>query len=216
VRIVLLGPPGSGKGTQGRLLGSRLGIPVFGMGDLLRGEIRKGTDIGLSIEPVLASGNFPPNDLVMDVLFNHLEGCDSFILDGFPRDDAQAEALDSFLCARQRPLMGAFFFHLSENLLLSRLLNRYVCSSCDAPYVKNVREPEIVDVCDFCGGTGFTSRQDDREDVARARIERARLRDKMVLEYYAKKGILQEVDGSLSVEEVTEQVFSCLGSLCPV
>jgi adenylate kinase len=182
VRIVLLGPPGSGKGTQGRLLGSRLGIPVFGMGDLLRGEIRKGTDIGLSIEPVLASGNFPPNDLVMDVLFNHLEGCDSFILDGFPRDDAQAEALDTMLADKGTGISYMISLIVPEGELRKRLI---------------IRGKE-------------TGRTDDNEETITKRIKEYIEKTTPVAGYYESKGKLNSIEGVGSVEDIFSRICSVL------
>lgn len=211
MRIVLLGPPGSGKGTQGRFLAKTFHLTVLGMGDLLRAEVAQKTTIGEQIGPILERGEFPPSTLVSDILFKSLGSHETFIIDGYPRDLEQAEVLDQFLVQRGRPLTHAIFFHVNEDFLLERLLNRYTCASCGAPYAKGVKEPRVAHVCDFCAGTTFTYRPDDQEAVARARIERAQERDKIVLEYYEKKGILHKVDGSLSVPQVAEVLTHLLG-----
>ncbi|MGL6188161.1 MAG: adenylate kinase family protein [Holosporales bacterium] len=210
MRLVLIGPPGSGKGTQARFLSESLGIKILGMGDLLRREVKDKTPVGLQIQPILEKGEFPSSDLVIEVLFRHLEGLQDFLLDGFPRDLNQAEALDTFLAARHLPLTQVIFFRVDPRFLLTRLVARYTCAYCGAPYAKGIQEPRVEGVCDFCGETSFTQRPDDEESVAQERIIRAQARDKIVLEYYSKKGILHEVDGSLGIFDVREQIRSCL------
>jgi adenylate kinase len=212
VRLVLIGPPGSGKGTQGRFLAESLGVKILGMGDLLRREVKDKTAVGLQIQPILEKGEFPSSDLVIEVLFSHLDGLQDFLLDGFPRDLNQAEALDTFLAARHLPLTQVIFFRVDPHFLLTRLVARYTCAHCGASYAKGIQEPRVEGVCDFCGETSFAQRPDDQEFVAQERIMRAQARDKIVLEYYSKKGILHEVDGSLGISDVREQVRSCLFS----
>jgi len=229
VRLVLLGPPGSGKGTQGRLLTQNLSLPLFGVGDILRQEVAHATPLGNLVAPVIAQGGFPPSELVSRALFGRLGGVEEFILDGYPRDLLQAESLEEFLEERDSPLTHAIFFHLEPEVLLERLLARETCKTCGAPHTRapntgaayskgtghSEEDSYPLKVCSFCGGNVFVTRPDDRQDVAAERIRASQERDRVVLNYYKDRGILHQLDASKSVPEVTDCLLSVLGKNTP-
>jgi len=210
VRLVLMGPPGSGKGTQGRLLEKKLALPLLGMGDILRTEVANQTALGTQVASTIEAGGFPPSDLVSRVLFERLDLLENFVLDGYPRDLQQAEALEAFLQARGSSLTHAFFFHLNADLLLGRLLGRYTCKNCGAPHARPKDSGQDTGVCGFCGGHDFMARPDDREAVAVARIRASQERDRAVVSYYQQRNILHQVNASQSVEEVQECLLGLL------
>ena len=232
MRLVLLGPPGSGKGTQGRLLTQKLSLPLFGMGDILREEVARATPLGNLVGPVIAQGGFPPSELVSRALFGRLGGLDNFILDGYPRDLLQAESLEKFLEEKASPLTHVIFFHLEPKVLLERLLARETCQACGAPHTRVSHRGEggepnkridgdaadfshSLKVCSFCGGRVFVTRPDDRQDVAAERIRASQERDLVVLNYYKDRGILHQVDASQSVAQVTKCLLSLEGIKTP-
>lgn len=200
--IVLFGPPGSGKGTQARLLSSYVGAVAIGMGDLLRAEIESGSDIGILIKPIMDSGGAPETSIVMKVLENRINNIDEkfLILEGFPRDIKQAEALEKVLCDIQATLSAAFLLSVDESKLVARMVKRVICSGCGAIYscdsgIKN---------CVECGSHEFTRRADDNEQVAKSRIELDKTKAADLIKKYEDSGILFRINGS----DPAETVFS--------
>jgi adenylate kinase len=149
---------------------------------------------------------------VSEILFKNLAHLDAFFVDGYPRDRAQAQALDAFLEKQNLPLTHAIFFAVDAEFLLQRVIARYICAGCGAPYATGFNEPAVAGKCDYCDSETFSQRADDQEDVARERLLRSQARDKIVLEYYAERGILHTMDGSQSVATLTKALCDLLKS----
>jgi adenylate kinase len=213
--IVLLGPPGAGKGTQAKRISERYGIPQISTGDLLREHVRNETELGRKAKSIMARGDLVPDELLYDIVGERLRAADcscGFILDGFPRTAAQAGWLDSFLEHEifdnigRRCLPIVIRFDVDYNQILHRLSGRRTCPSCGRIYNFYLHPPRVNETCDVDGSALFT-RNDDREEVVRDRLKTYELLTRPVAEYYEAKGRLVSVDGGLPVDEVTELIF---------
>jgi adenylate kinase len=219
--VILLGSPGAGKGTQAKLIVERYRIPQISTGDLLRDHVQRGTPLGLLVKDVMARGEFVSDDLMYDMVAQRLRQADcerGFILDGFPRNPAQAGWLDAFLeheffenAARGKCLPIVIRINVDYNKLLRRITGRRSCPACGRIYNVYSQPPQVADRCDVDGST-LVTREDDREEVIRDRLEAYELQTKPVAEYYAHKGRLVSVDGDLPVEQVSEQIFRAIES----
>jgi adenylate kinase len=219
--VILLGSPGAGKGTQAKLIVERYRIPQISTGDLLRDHVQRGTPLGLLVKDVMARGEFVSDDLMYDMVAQRLRQADcerGFILDGFPRNPAQAGWLDAFLeheffenAARGKCLPIVIRINVDYNKLLRRITGRRSCPACGRIYNVYSQPPQVADRCDVDGST-LVTREDDREEVIRDRLEAYELQTKPVAEYYARKGRLVSVDGDLPVEQVSEQIFGTIES----
>src|SRR5579885_2728805 len=197
--MVMIGPPGAGKGTQARLLEERLGVPHISTGDMLREAERAGTPLGRAVQRYLHDGGLVPDALMIDVVEKRLataEGARGFVLDGFPRTVAQAEALGAFLARRGERLDGVVYLRLPREELVRRLSGRRVC----AP-------PARPGVCDRCGGP-LVQREDDREETVRHRLDVYERETGPVVEHYRALGLLREVDGMGSRTEVFDRIVA--------
>ena len=205
MRIVLLGAPGAGKGTQAQLLADTLGVPKLSTGDILRSEISAGSDLGQQVQKVMQSGGLVPDELVLGIVENRISSaaCASgFILDGFPRTVAQAEGLDKILKKHNLSLDHVVNLAVAENELVKRFTGRRVAPTSGRTYHVQHNPPKVAGQCDETG-EALVQREDDREDVVRHRIEVYRSQTAPVLDYYrATGGRLQEVDGMQAVESV--------------
>ncbi len=207
MRLVLLGPPGSGKGTQGERLARSLGVPRISTGDILRRNVAQGTDLGKQAKAFMESGKLVPDDLVIAMTAARLREPDAikgFILDGFPRTIAQAEAL-----AQLTPLDAVVNLFLEPEELVKRSAGRRVCPNCESVYHVVSNPPKKPGICDKCG-TALVTRPDDREEVVRTRIETYERQTAPLIQYYKDRGLLREVYASGLIDEISERVGEAL------
>ncbi len=204
--LVLLGPAGAGKGTQARLLAARYGIPHVASGDLLRNHRQQGTPLGKKAEDYMQRGALVPDGLVVDMIVRRLREPDArrgVLLDGFPRTLPQAEALDVELAREGRSLKRAVYLKVPTEELIARTSGRLTCRNCQATYHMSSNPPRVQGVCDVCGGELY-QRPDDQPDVVGERI-RVYLDETLpVVAYYRERGILREIDGTRTIDEVAE------------
>ncbi|OLC22217.1 MAG: adenylate kinase [Acidobacteria bacterium] len=222
--IILLGPPGAGKGTQAKRIAERYGIPQVSTGDILRENVQRGTELGVQARDVMARGDLVPDNLVCDMVALRLRNADcarGFILDGFPRTAAQAGWLDAFLeneffdnSHRGKCLPIVIRMDVDYNQLLLRLIGRRSCPTCGRIYNVHFQPPRVANTCDV-DGSQLVTRNDDREDVIRERLTAYELQTRPVVEYYERKGRLVPVNADLPVDEVSEQVFREIESHSP-
>ena len=212
MNLILFGAPGAGKGTQSAFLIERYGIPQVSTGDLLRAERRAGTALGDRVRPYMDSGGLVPDDLIIEIARRRLEQPDArpgFILDGFPRTVAQAEALDAMLAGLGRALDAVISLEVSRAELIRRLSDRYSCRTCDAIYTFSPEQSRNLPRCARDGGQLY-QREDDRPEVVPRRIDVFLQSTAPLLEYYAGRGILHRIDGERPVEEVRDDILACL------
>jgi adenylate kinase len=211
VRLVIFGPQGSGKGTQGARLAEKYDITAIATGDIFRWAIRGGTALGLEAKEFVEAGRLVPDDITIGVVKERLLADDvveGFILDGFPRNNQQAEALDAFLSERGIALDAALVLEVSEEVSLHRLLGRRVCSNCGRNY--HVDHPPTEDwKCDACGGD-VVPREDDDEDTIRERLRNYHESTAPLKNYYQTKGLLREIRGDGTVDEVLGRIVAAL------
>jgi adenylate kinase len=213
MKIVLLGPPGAGKGTQGVVLSKSYKIPHISTGDILREAVKTGTPMGKKAKAFMDSGGLVPDEVVVGIVVDRLGQNDTrkgYILDGFPRTLKQAEALDAALKRIKSGIDMVLYFEIPEDAAIERLTGRRVCKKCGANFhIKNI-PPEKEGICDKCGAELF-QRPDDRLETVKNRLKVYELQTKPLIEYYTKKGILNKVSGALDVKdlfEVLSKVFS--------
>jgi len=214
-RLVLLGPPGSGKGTQASALKERWGIAHISSGDLLRANVKDGTELGQRAKPYMDRGDLVPDELILDMMAKRMSEMDAqrgFALDGFPRTVAQAEALEKRLAGIGQPLHAVIYLNVPEQELLRRLSGRRTCSQCNAIYQIHTMAPKVEGVCDKCGG-GLIQREDEREDVVRNRLRVYARQTEPLLKYYRDLGLLREIDGTIGVDNVMAAIKRLLDGL---
>jgi adenylate kinase len=213
LNIILLGPPGAGKGTQAKRLEQRYEIPQLSTGDMLRAAVKSGSELGQQAKRVMDAGELMPDDLMVQMIEQRIRQADctkGFILDGFPRTTAQAEALDQMLARLGRQLDYVIELKVDEEALVDRITGRYSCADCGAGYHDRYQAPKTEGVCDACGSTNFRRREDDNEDTVRSRMQAYRDQTAPILPYYRDKGILKQVDGMADIDEVTRQIQAIL------
>jgi adenylate kinase len=208
VRIILLGPPGAGKGTQAELLAQHLGLIHISTGDILRENVEKGTELGLRAKRFMDRGKLVPDDLVVDIVVARLKnkGKKGFVLDGFPRNLAQARALNKLLVELDLPLDMVFYLALKEDEILKRLSARLFCPNCGANYNEISSPPQISGRCDNCGGS-LEKREDDQPQTIRSRLKVYKAETAPLIEYYKASGLLEEVPASGEVAEVHQRLL---------
>jgi adenylate kinase len=212
MNIVFLGPPGAGKGTQAKILIERYGIPQISTGDMLREHRAKGTELGKKAQEYMDKGQLVPDEIILGMVKERLSQPDcqkGFILDGFPRTVAQAEALDKLLSEMGKKLDFALALIVPDDLLVERLTGRRTCKICGMMYHIKYKPPKVEGKCDVCGGELY-QRPDDNEETVRNRLKVYHEQTAPLIEYYKNKGILREIDGSKSIEEITQQLISIL------
>lgn len=213
MNLILLGPPGAGKGTQAKRLVDSRGLKQLATGDMLREEVSKGTELGQKAGKIMAEGKLLPDELIIDMIMHHVlsgEQKNGFILDGFPRTVAQAEALDHMLANKGMDLDHVIELQVDEDALVARLVGRFACGKCGAGYHDVFHKPTQDGVCDQCGGTEFTRRADDTEQAIRARLQVYRQQTMPILPYYRRCGALKSVDGMADIADVAQQIDSIL------
>lgn len=213
MNLILLGPPGSGKGTQGRRLAERLGIPQISTGDILREAVREGTPLGLKAKAYMDQGKLVPDEIVIGIIKERLEADDTkkgAIFDGFPRTVPQAEALERILGELGRKIDAVIDIEVSDEEVLRRLTGRRTCRNCGAMYHVVFNPPKREGVCDVCGGELY-QRDDDKEETIKNRLKVYREQTEPLEAYYEKKGILRRIKGEASIEEVEREILELLG-----
>ncbi len=214
MNLILLGPPGAGKGTQAQELVSKRGLVQLSTGDMLRAAVKAGTDIGKKAKAVMDAGQLVSDDIVIGIIAERIDqpDCkDGFILDGFPRTLKQAAALEELLAQKGKSLDVVIEINVDDEVLVDRVSGRYTCAKCGAGYHDRNKKPKVEGVCDVCGSTEFTRRADDNAETVRNRLMAYYRETAPLIGFYFAKGKLHSVDGMAPIEEVTRQIDEVLG-----
>jgi adenylate kinase len=215
VRIVLLGLPGAGKGTQARHLSERFAVPVIATGEIFRWNVAEGTELGERARRYLDAGELVPDDVTIRMVMGAIRDTPKgFVLDGFPRTIAQAGALDRELADRDITLSGAVALIVDEKVAVARIAGRRTCANCQTLYNVVFNPPMVDEVCDVGGGP-LVQRTDESEETVRRRLKVYRENTAPLLDFYAERGLLREVDASGTESEVTERAYAALTDAAP-
>lgn len=215
MRIILLGPPGAGKGTQAKAITERFGIPQISTGDILRSAVRDGTPMGVRAKTFMDSGALVPDEVVVGIVCERLQQADcssGFILDGFPRTVTQADALHSTLMRMNYPLQAVISLEVDEEVLVERLTGRRACRSCGMGYHVKFSPSRLPAQCDSCDAELY-QRDDDREETIRHRLSVYREQTAPLIGYYGEQGLLFSVDGMEDISIVQDRIVAILSAL---
>lgn len=213
MNVILLGPPGAGKGTQARMLTDRHGLVQLSTGDMLRAAVAAGSEIGRKAKAVMDAGELVSDEIVIGVVAERLDRPDvrdGVIFDGFPRTVAQAEALDRLLAGREMELDAVVSMDVDDDRLVDRIAGRYTCANCGEGYHDRHKQPKVPGVCDVCGSTGFDRRADDNEETVRQRLVAYHADTAPLIDYYEARGKLTRIDGMAPIDEVAQSVDRAL------
>ncbi len=212
MNIILLGPPGSGKGTQAQRLTAERGMTQLSTGDMLRAARSSGSDLGKRVKRVMDAGDLVSDEIVIDLIDEQLDTKrdGGFIFDGFPRTLGQADALEALLRKRGQRLDAVIQMKVDDEVLVERVANRFTCANCDAVYNDKLKPPKVPGVCDVCGSTEFKRRKDDNEEALRTRLLTYYRDTSPLIGYYHVKGLLQGVDALAEVDAVSAQIDAAL------
>lgn len=213
MRLVLLGPPGAGKGTQARWLVERYGVPQLSTGDMLRKAVADGTEVGLEARAVMERGELVSDAIINRIVAERIDQPDcagGFVLDGFPRTVAQAEALDAMLAERGLGLDAVIEIRVDKEALVERVAGRFACARCGAGYHDSFRPTAVAGVCDECGSTEFVRREDDNAETVRARLAAYERQTAPLLPFYEARELVRAVDGMQPIETVTAAIETIL------
>ena len=213
MRLILLGPPGAGKGTQAAWLKDTYGIPQLSTGEMLREAVAKGTEVGREAKSIMEAGRLVSDEVINRIVAERIDQPDcasGFILDGFPRTVPQAEALDHMLAERGLALDAVIEFHVDRDALVERISGRFSCAKCGAGYHDRFKPTKVAGVCDVCGATEFVRRKDDNAETVAARLDAYEAQTAPLLPFYRSKGLILTVDGMAPIDEVTDALRQSL------
>jgi adenylate kinase len=213
LNIILLGPPGAGKGTQASKLVADRGMVQLSTGDMLRAAVKAGTPIGLKAKAVMEAGELVSDEIVSGLIGEKLDsmGADEgAIFDGYPRTEAQAHSLDEILASRGRKLDRVIELEVNEDALVERITGRFTCAQCGEGYHDLFKQPKVADICDVCGSTEFKRRPDDNEETVRTRMAEYRAKTAPILPLYEARGLVRRVDGMADMSTVSAQIAAIL------
>ncbi|WP_380778303.1 adenylate kinase [Sphingomonas sp. R86520] len=213
MNIILLGPPGAGKGTQAATLVSDRGMVQLSTGDMLRAAVAAGTPVGLQAKSVMASGGLVSDEIVSGIIGERLDQPDTengVIFDGYPRTAAQAEALEGLLADRGRTLDYVIELGVDEAALIDRVVGRYTCAKCGTGYHDRYKKPVVAGVCDVCASTEFKRRPDDNADTVHTRMAEYRAKTAPILPIYDERGLVHRVDGMADIAHVGAEIAAIL------
>lgn len=213
MNIILLGPPGAGKGTQATRLVQSRGMVQLSTGDMLRAAVAAGSPVGLQAKAVMESGGLVSDEIVSGIIgerLDQLDGGQGAIFDGYPRTQAQAEALDILLAKRGRQLDHVIELTVDENALVARIVGRFTCAVCGEGYHDTFKRPKVENTCDVCGAHEFKRRPDDNEDTVRTRMAEYRAKTAPILPYYEQRKLVSRVDGMADIDDVGAAIDAVL------
>lgn len=211
--VILLGPPGAGKGTQARILEEQFGLVQLSTGDLLRAAVAAGTEAGQKAKAVMESGGLVSDEIVLEIINDRMRAADvaqGVILDGFPRTKGQAEALDAMLAEAGQEITAAISLEVDDAAMVARVSGRYTCGTCGEGYHDSFKQPAVAGVCDKCGGTNFKRRADDNAETVAARLAAYHADTAPLIGHYDRAGVLRRVDAMQDIGPVTAQLISVM------
>ncbi|VAV97720.1 Adenylate kinase [hydrothermal vent metagenome] len=214
--IILLGPPGAGKGTQAARIMAEHGLVQLSTGDMLRAAVAAGTQVGKKAKEFMNAGKLVTDEIVIGIIADRIEEDDckqGFLLDGFPRTVAQAEALDILLKEKGLKVDAVIEMKVDDESLVDRITGRYTCAECNQGYHDTNLKPQKADVCDSCGSTNFTRRADDNRETVVSRLATYHTQTAPLLPFYSKQGVLRTVDGMADIDDVAVQINDVLNEL---